>query len=639
MRLKKFILFFSIFLFSIILFNTKTFASTLDLNLLNFDVQLNKDGSMDVTETWDIKIQDVNTLYKTFEIDSEKYSSITNVTVQEVLPNGSINNFKKVNEEMYHVTKNCYYALKNSNGDFEIAWGVSVDNDTKKYKISYKVTDVIKRQADYNELYWQFIGKNFEISSKQVTGTIKLPEEVSTINNLRAWGHGQLNGEVDIVSQDTVKFVANNYNANNYLEIRLAILDNIFNIQQTSNKTLNTAIAEETNWANQANIERGINIFLPIIILSLISIFIIIKIIKYYRILKQTPKVEPETKVEYYREIPNENTTPAEANFIYNFKGNEKHLNTQIPEIMSSTMLDLSLKGFLEFQTDNSGKKENLKITLKNQPKIDTLKEDEKTIFRLLMKIADANDSTSFTLDDFEKYAKKRATSFMGALKGIDEKVRAQQEEEGNYDPKIIKIKHNYSGFGMVYFLIALITFIISITININMIFAGISVVLSIIAMILCIILSKRFSRLTQKGINEQELWAGLKKYMEDFSLLDERTVPELALWEKYLVYATAFGIADKVLKQLKIKYPEIMDENYYNTHNTFFMYMMLNNTLDRTFINSVNQSVSKAYTTYYSGTGSGTSFSSGGGFGGGFSSGGGFGGGRWWRPEADKTR
>ena len=638
MRVKKVILFFSIFLFSIILFNSKSFASSLDLNLLDFDVQLNKDGSMDVVETWDIRIQDVNTLFKTFEIDNEKYSSITNVTVQEVLSDGRITNFQKINEEMYHVTKGCYYALKNSSGNFEIAWGVSVDNATKKYKISYKVTDAIKRYADYNELYWQFIGKDFEISSKQVTGTIKLPEEVSTINNLRAWGHGQLNGEVDIVSQDTVKFVANNYNANNYLEIRLAVLDNIFNIQQTSNKTLSTAINEETKWANQANLERGINIFLPIIILLLISIFFIIKILKYYKILKNTPKLEPETKVEYYREIPNENTTPAEANFIYNFKGNEKHLNTQIPEIMSSTMLDLSLKGFLEFQTDNSGKKENLRITLKNKDNIESLKEDEKTIYRLLIKIADSNDSDSFTIEDFEKYAKKRATSFMGALKGIDEKVRDQQEKEGNYDPEVIKMKNNYSGFGIVYFILAAILFVISMAINTNIIFVVIPVILAIIAMILCIMLTKRFSRLTQKGINEKELWTGLKKYMEEFSLLDERTVPELALWEKYLVYATAFGIADKVLKQLKIKYPEIMDENYYHTHNTFFMYMMINNTLDRAFINSVNQSVSRAYTTYYSGTGSGTSFSSGGGFGGGFSGGGGFGGGRWWRPEADKN-
>ena len=45
---------------------------------------------------------------------------------------------------------------------------------------------------------------------------------------------------------------------------------------------------------------------------------------------------------------------------------------------------------------------------------------------------------------------------------------------------------------------------------------------------------------------------------MEEISLLKDKEVPALAIWEKYLVFATAFGISDKVLKQLKVIYPEM---------------------------------------------------------------------------------
>lgn len=31
---------------------------------------------------------------------------------------------------------------------------------------------------------------------------------------------------------------------------------------------------------------------------------------------------------------------------------------------------------------------------------------------------------------------------------------------------------------------------------------------------------------------------------------LSEREIPEMALWNEYMVYATVFGVADKVLKQ-----------------------------------------------------------------------------------------
>ena len=100
--------------------------------------------------------------------------------------------------------------------------------------------------------------------------------------------------------------------------------------------------------------------------------------------------------------------------------------------------------------------------------------------------------------------------------------------------------------------------------------------------------------------------------------MLNEREVPELILWEKYLVYATAFGIADKVLKQLKIKYPEFSDDTYLN--NTTYFYLMAHTDFNTSFVNSVSTSMQRAYQSSVASSSS----SSGGGFGGGFSGGGG---------------
>ena len=84
-------------------------------------------------------------------------------------------------------------------------------------------------------------------------------------------------------------------------------------------------------------------------------------------------------------------------------------------------------------------------------------------------------------------------------------------------------------------------------------------------------------------------------------------------LWEKYLVFATAFGISEKVLKQLKVVYPEITDMNS-AVYNDSYIHIM----------NSVNIG-DCINTSVYSAIGS-----SGSGAGGGASGGGG--GGRW--PE-----
>ena len=52
----------------------------------------------------------------------------------------------------------------------------------------------------------------------------------------------------------------------------------------------------------------------------------------------------------------------------------------------------------------------------------------------------------------------------------------------------------------------------------------------------------------------------GLRKYLKDFSLLDERHVQEVALWKDYMIYATLFGIADQVIRDMKKINPEYFD-------------------------------------------------------------------------------
>ena len=59
---------------------------------------------------------------------------------------------------------------------------------------------------------------------------------------------------------------------------------------------------------------------------------------------------------------------------------------------------------------------------------------------------------------------------------------------------------------------------------------------------------------LTLEGANERARTLALKKFYTDMTLINERRTMELALWEKHLVYATALGVADTVIKELNIR-------------------------------------------------------------------------------------
>ena len=189
---------------------------------------------------------------------------------------------------MYHVNKDNYYGLINDDGDFEIAWGVGLDNDSDRriYEISYKVEDAIGKYTDYSQLYWQFVGEDFEIDAKKITGTIILPNEVNNKEEIRVWGHtAGLNGEIYATDNDKIEFTIDDFKAGTYVEIRTLFPNYILNEEvkrEYNHEILGTVLDEEEDWANEANRIRGrrnLLVVLYYLVVIIISILLIINII------------------------------------------------------------------------------------------------------------------------------------------------------------------------------------------------------------------------------------------------------------------------------------------------------------------------------------------------------------------------
>ena len=115
----------------------------------------------------------------------------------------------------------------------------------------------------------------------------------------------------------------------------------------------------------------------------------------------------------------------------------------------------------------------------------------------------------------------------------------------------------------------------------------------------------------------------GLKKFLKEFSLLDERHVNEVTLWKDYMIYATLFGIADQVIKDMKKINPEYfnMDQVAAQMANDTTLPMIYSTLHSGTSRAVANKAAREARASGHGG------HSSWGGGGGGFS-GGGFGGG-----------
>ena len=130
----------------------------------------------------------------------------------------------------------------------------------------------------------------------------------------------------------------------------------------------------------------------------------------------------------------------------------------------------------------------------------------------------------------------------------------------------------------------------------------------------------------TLKAKDVREVF-GLKKFLKDFTLIQDRGAVEVGLWNNYLVFASLYGIAEQVYKDFKKVCPE-----YFTLSKTMEQFQNVAPTAMWNTFNDSTRYFNRAASSYaasrsggsgWSGGGGHTSFGGGGGFSGGGHSGG----------------
>lgn len=594
------------------------------MNNLDYNIILNKDGSMKITETWDVYVNNTSTLFRTIN-KNNKFGEIEDIQVKD-LETGK--NLTQIYEKMYYVTDGCYYALDISKYEFEIAWGIGMQNHKgrKKYQFSYTIKDVVTNYRDCQEVYWKLLDSSNGIPVKKVTGTVKLPSNVENIDNLKVWGHGPLNGKIEKSSNDTIIFNVKNLDAKRMLEIRLVTTENLFEVTSTKNRNyryLSTIVGEEKNWAKESNKATRV-FYLILLILYIVAIIInILKIIKYYKIHKKDNDGIVRTNLKYYREIPREEeNTPAQAAYLYYFEKDKNNIKLYQSNIIAATILDLTLKKYIRIKNEKNEVFIKILKPLNNE-----LSKDEMAIYKILSETAKGQEE--FNIADIKDFAKEKYDRYNDLVnqfvnssreslykyKLVDKSQQKEFRKSQKAETKLWLLKV-FVEFVIILFIFGLIP-VIDID-YINAFGIGHRANFGVLSLFMIPILTTIFIKnkllikiqnkiavLTQKGVEEQEQLKALANYMKDFSMIDEREVVSLIIWEKYLVYATAFGISEEVIKQMQIKYPNVFVKEYWEDESNVLNYNVINfvtnniifdTNINKNPINIISSNIDNAY-------------------------------------------
>ena len=641
----------------LILLSNSTSNATFYINDFNIFAEVKENGDMQIVENIQY-YSDVPKNGVTREINVKNEYNSKNSADNLILEDVLVDSMRATKVSSGTLGQNGVYEYKKSGSTHSLkvympmSYSYSYSNSYRTVTYMYTLKNVAVKYNDTAEIFWNFIGDEWDTDIKKVNIVITLPKSAGN-DTIYVYGHGSDNGTFT-KRNNVITLRASNLQPYQALDAR--ILFSPTSISQStktySKSVLNTYINQEegiTKEYEQPSIIGDFNInqiatFLSVVIV-LIGLFLYFKFDKEY-------KVE---KCYYYREIPY-NLSPEILQTVFYGKIQKNAFFV--------TFLNLVKKGVYKItKTSNEVGKETQLISY-NENHSSVLEDYEKEVIN------------SFTLGknhsiDVLKLKQKLKTSSYRYYKNYKTKLNSKKDGLFGEKAKPNKKVTTFLGIAMAILVIFMVfiafktdpemsfgvlMFLLITTVAYTAAFKSISFNLFTVGFftvhcgmfqianifllkeagelamyipyVLLFILLQYAFRIEKSSKEERQVLEqikGLRRYIRDFSSLSEKEdIGQLTIWEDFFILSIALGLNKRVVNYFYDYCKDNFNDNFGTSLAGFSSYSIMSTSLATSF-------VSYAHRTTITSSSSGRSSYSGssGGFSGGSSSGGG---GRRWR-------
>ena len=514
-----------IFLFFLI--SIVSFAANYRIEKLDIEANLQKDGSMVVSEAVTYDIDEINGVY--FDIDAKGFGELEDLQVFEDDPNTS--SFKEVDASNYEVSA--------SDELYRIKLYSKNQNNIRTFKFVYKLPEAIKVYDDVAQFNRKMVGQEWQQGIKHITAKVIVPVPTDYDNsNILVFGHGPLTGEVD-KEGNTVVYKLDDYYPGDFLEAHILMEPEIFseyNKSKIVHKDMKQELLDmEAKLSEEANTERDkassqqkISKKQGVILGVLGSIWGVL-MFYIYGIYRRKNRVKNSVG-KYLRELPDDSSPALVGSFMTDsISGNE----------ILATIVDLIRKKVLMLET--SGEKSIITLVGNTEK----LSAQERVIVDIY--INDFGNGKSLDLKDFDLFQEVP----MSTARKFEKWKTIIQSEMDRKD----LVFEGFKGMGENLFYTSLGGIILGIKFFKNILEKAMEskmfLIIVIMGFILLISLTK--ARYPRKELAEaKDKWQAFKNFLSDYSQLEEAKISSVHLWEQYFVYAIALEVSEKVVEAYK---------------------------------------------------------------------------------------
>jgi len=547
-------------LFTILLFLIPLSVKADKIYDIDMVINIDNNGTAYITEIWNVKASDGTEWYK--QLNNLGNSSLSNFKVSmdgKELQSKSWN----INESLSQ--KAGYYGINYTSDGLELCFGKK-DFQKHTFKLSYTLTNYIFNTNDSQVLYWTLFPNvtvdNFRV---EVNSYYNFPD------TLDVWGYGYKG--YAYVENGKIKMSNDGILNNDYVVLLVKFPLNTFNTVNSYSKfsSFNDVYNTAEDGTFEYDYEEKTNFFqsmFELIALVIEFLFPFLFVIIPVAITMNTGYGYKDNKKISKKDVPMFRDIPCNKDIYYaNTLIKLNNFNYKQTNILGAIILKWIRSDKVSFINKETGifNKNTSVIDLTKNPTFDN--QLEKELFDMMYS---ASKDGLLETKEFERWCKNNYSRFFRVFTKIENNV-IDKLKQNNYIYKRTYRKE-----------------------------------------------CKKKYVMNDDIYNESVKLYGLKVFLEEFSRIDTKEAIEVHLWDEYLMFAYLFGIADKVAKQLKNLYPEVLSQENID-YNTI---MFVNYVSSRGV--SAASSARSAAQSYSSGGGG---FSSGGGGGGSFGGGGSMGG------------
>lgn len=603
-------------------------SADLSYKTLDYDVQVQSNGDLKVTQHIDMKLADRSDdngdhpwkqLYQQYMLKESDLTNITDISVRnattgETYQQGDIaipSSYSTGEWNQEHAKQ--WYIADVSQGDsnpqpfdpakdglvagntdnrskkIEIGWNIPVTTSASsmKFDITMTMQGVTTAYQDVATFQWEPFGANNQIPIGKVTGTITFPNDI-TADNSWAWLHTERTSTTERGDKGSLQFTVHDVRAGDYVDVvAMFDVDATSGVARTRDTTIKNGIMksearQEQQWRDQQRKKARIRLITWIAI-SVIGL--VLCVIAVALALRSFNRSQYHGDIEYWRDEPE--MSPASAAELLHMVA-DKHSKTLSSRKMSASVLSLASRGAIAIYPGVAAMYQGIDMSQANNADIARLIANDPARTRDVGKTSTVvilpvvfDNVQSLRLCPSEQAAldllvtaSERIGSPVFDLDQMNENFsdwengyKLQEKFTNTCDNEFAMLGATSicGGGAFAAGICAVMLAFLSI-----LYFGAIGnlALLAVISVPMMFASVFALSYLKLKGLTDNGQYLagqvlGLKHYMEDFSEFKDRGVADMTLWGRYMVYATAFGISEKAMRQMLKAYPQLADPNW----------------------------------------------------------------------------